>query len=168
MTSVSTRFWGQPSDTKWPFMARRAAEPSRTGPRPRTRARARPTTAGAPGDAHSVFIIIDKLLETGRAPWKARGMKIGIVGGLDRGAPDLALAARAEGHELEFHRGVMSGPHADSLRALVDRVDAVIILTEINSHAAVQLARRQARLRHKPTPILRRLRPKLLAAVLPE
>ena len=77
-------------------------------------------------------------------------MKIGIVGGLDRGAPDLALAARAEGHELEFHRGVMSGPHADSLRALVDRVDAVIILTEINSHAAVQLARRQARLRHKP------------------
>jgi hypothetical protein len=95
-------------------------------------------------------------------------MKIGIVGGLDRGAPELADAARAEGHELEFHRGVMSGPHADSLRALVSRVDALIILTEINSHAAVLLARRQARLRGKPTRILRRLRPKLLATVLPE
>ncbi|HVZ74544.1 MAG TPA: DUF2325 domain-containing protein [Polyangia bacterium] len=95
-------------------------------------------------------------------------MRIGIVGGLDRGAPELAQAARDGGHELEFHKGHMSGPHADSLRALVSRVDAVIILTEINSHAAVLLARKQARLRGKPTRILRRLRPAQLASVLPD
>jgi hypothetical protein len=86
-------------------------------------------------------------------------MRIGIVGGLDRGAPGIASAARAEGHELEFHRGHMSGPHAGSLRALVNRVDLVIILTEINSHAAVQLARREAKRSGRPTRILRRLRP---------
>lgn len=94
-------------------------------------------------------------------------MRIGIVGGLDRGAPGIQSAARAEGHELEFHRGVMSGPHAAALRALVKRVDLVIILTEINSHSAVQLARREAKRSGRPTRILRRLRPGQLSELLP-
>lgn len=93
-------------------------------------------------------------------------MRIGIVGGLDRGAPGIAEAARAEGHELEFHRGHMSGPHSDSLRNLVKRVDLVIILTEINSHAAVQLARKEAKRSGRPTRILRKLRAGQLSELL--
>jgi Uncharacterized protein conserved in bacteria (DUF2325) len=95
-------------------------------------------------------------------------MRIGIVGGLDRGAPELAEAAHVAGHEVEFHRGHLSGPHAQSLRALVERVDLVVILTEINSHGAVRLARSQAKLLGKPLHILRRLRPKQLTTLLPE
>jgi len=94
-------------------------------------------------------------------------MRIGIIGGLDRNARELQQLARAGGHELDTHTGVVAGKaSAASLRALVTRADLVLVLTEINSHNAVKLARRVARVHHTPLRILRRLSPGHLAAYL--
>ena len=94
-------------------------------------------------------------------------MRIGIIGGLDRSARDLEGLAEAGGHELETHTGVISGSSsAASLRALVARADLVFVLTDINSHNAVHIARRTARLHHVPLRIVRRLGPTHLAAYL--
>jgi hypothetical protein len=94
-------------------------------------------------------------------------MKIGIVGGLDRNARELEQLARADGHELGLHTGVVAGAaSADGLRALVARSDLVVILTDINSHNGVQIARRQARLRKRPFKMMRRLSVSQFAAFL--
>jgi hypothetical protein len=53
------------------------------------------------------------------------------------------MAATA-GHKLEFHSGDVGGRGAGDLRALIERVDFVVIVTEINSHGAVILAKRIA------------------------
>jgi hypothetical protein len=85
-------------------------------------------------------------------------MRIGIVGGLERSAPDLKSIARASGHDLELHTGGLAGPaSAGGLRALVTRSDLVIVLTDVNSHNAVRMARRQARDSGVPLRLLRRL-----------
>src|SRR5882672_11444992 len=94
-------------------------------------------------------------------------MRIGIIGGLDRSARDLEAVAEAGGHELETHTGVVAGSSsAASLRALVARADLVFVLTDVNSHNAVRLARRAARAHHVPLRIMRRLGPTHLAAFL--
>jgi hypothetical protein len=96
-------------------------------------------------------------------------MRIGVIGGLDRNARELQELARCHGHELELHTGVVSGPASSAgLRALVGRADLVVVLTDINSHNGVQLARRQARLLNRPLRIMRRLGPSRLAALLRE
>lgn len=85
-------------------------------------------------------------------------MRIGIVGGLDRNAPGLASIARAAGHDLCTHNGVIAGKSsAASLRALVMRSDLVFILTDVNSHNAVRMARTVARLHKRAVRIVRRL-----------
>ena len=85
-------------------------------------------------------------------------MRIGIVGGLDRGARELEGIALARGHELEVHNGVIAGAaSAAGLRALVARSDLVIVVTEVNSHNGVKMARRQARISRRPVRIVRRI-----------
>lgn len=94
-------------------------------------------------------------------------MRIGIIGGLDRNARDLEAVAEAGGHRLETHTGVVGGSaSAASLRALVSRADLVFVLTDVNSHNAVHIARRTARLHGVPLRILRRLSASHLAAYL--
>ena len=94
-------------------------------------------------------------------------MRIGIVGGLDRNARELEELTEAQGHHLETHTGVLAGGGSvASLRALVVRSDLVLVLTDVNSHNAVQMARRAARKHHRPIRILRRLGARHLAAFL--
>jgi hypothetical protein len=94
-------------------------------------------------------------------------MRIGVVGGLDRAARGLEQRARARGHELELHTGVVAGASAaTSLRSLVMRADLVVILTDVNSHNGVQIARRQARLGNRPLKMMRRLSVSQLSALL--
>lgn len=94
-------------------------------------------------------------------------MRIGIVGGLDRKARDLEGMAVARGHRLELHTGVLAGQASPAgLRALVSRSDLVVILTDINSHNAVRLARRQAKLHNRPCRLMRRLGASQFAALL--
>jgi len=85
-------------------------------------------------------------------------MRIGIVGGLDRKARELEGIALARGHHLELHTGVIAGPaSAAGLRAMVARSDLVIVVTDINSHNGVRMARRQARISRRPLRLLRRM-----------
>ena len=94
-------------------------------------------------------------------------MRIGIVGGLDRNARELEAMASAVGHQLEVHTGVLAGhASASGLRALVARADLILILTDINSHNAVRMARRHARLQNRPCRIMRRLGITQFAALL--
>jgi hypothetical protein len=94
-------------------------------------------------------------------------MRIGIIGGLDRNARELEAVAEAGGHRLETHTGVVGGSaSATSLRALVSRSDLVFVLTDVNSHNAVHIARRTARLHGVPLRILRRLSAAHLGAYL--
>lgn len=85
-------------------------------------------------------------------------MRIGIVGGLDREARALEEIAVARGHQLEVHTGVIAGSaSAASLRALVARSDLIIVVTDVNSHNGVRMARRQARTSNRPLRLLRRM-----------
>jgi len=84
-------------------------------------------------------------------------MRIGIVGGAERIEARLKTVALAEGHELEFHPGHMNGTGAGKLRAMADRCDLLVVVTEVNSHAAVLQARDLARRSGRPLRLLRRL-----------
>jgi hypothetical protein len=95
-------------------------------------------------------------------------MRIGVIGGLDRNARELEEVARAGGHALDTHNGVVVGRASSAgLRALIIRSDLVFLLTDINSHNAVHLAKRTARQFGRPLRIVRRLSPAHLAAYLP-
>jgi hypothetical protein len=83
-------------------------------------------------------------------------MRIGWVGGLMRSEVHLARMAAAAGHELEYHNGDVRGHCADKLRKLVDRSAFIIILTTINSHQSVQLAKRIARKHNRPAIVMQR------------
>jgi hypothetical protein len=72
-------------------------------------------------------------------------MRIGVIGGLERSESRLACPAAAAGHELEFHSGHMRGQGSACLERLIARVDLVIIITDVNSHGAVQRARQLAK-----------------------
>jgi hypothetical protein len=94
-------------------------------------------------------------------------MHIAIIGGLDRNARDLAAVAEARGHTLDTHTGVIGGAAAAaSLRALVARADLIFLVTDLNSHNAVHIARRTARVHHVPVRIVRRLGPTHLTSYL--
>ncbi len=69
-------------------------------------------------------------------------MRIGWIGGLTRNESQISRMAEWAGHTLEFHSGDMSGSGADQLRRLVERVDFVVLVTEINSHGAVILTKK--------------------------
>jgi hypothetical protein len=72
-------------------------------------------------------------------------MRVGIVGGVDRGEELYRQLATRCGVELEFHVGDLAGRGSATLDALVDRSNVVVIVTNVNSHAAVWRARKQAK-----------------------
>jgi hypothetical protein len=74
-------------------------------------------------------------------------MRIGIVGGVERNETTYREIAEAAGHVLAFHSGHLAGRGSDTLAGLVAGVDLLIVVTDVNSHGAVQLARREARRR---------------------
>jgi hypothetical protein len=84
-------------------------------------------------------------------------MHIGIVGGVERGEQRYAAAAASQGHSFEFHGGNMAGRGSDSLETLIERSDLVICVTDVNSHAAVLVARRHARTLGRRFVLTRRL-----------
>lgn len=84
-------------------------------------------------------------------------MRIGIVGGLDRNELSYERLARDHGHEVECHNGRMRGTASAALEGLVERADLVVIVTDINSHNAVRLARRLLRAHPRRSMLVRKL-----------
>lgn len=69
-------------------------------------------------------------------------VRIAMIGGLDRNESEFSEIAARSGHVVELHTGHMNGRGADTLRSAIARADLVVLVTEVNSHGAVQLARR--------------------------
>lgn len=95
-------------------------------------------------------------------------MRIGLVGGVERNEGAYRGAAAGLGHELEFHSGHTGGRGSGRLEAMSRSVDFMIVVTDVNSHGAVQLARRAARASGIPVALVRRCSPARLAALVNE
>ena len=83
-------------------------------------------------------------------------MRIGWVGGRERNELQLEKIAERSGHQLEFHSGHVGGRGANDLRALVDRSDFLVIVTDVNSHGAVLLAKKLAQRAGRASLVIRR------------
>jgi hypothetical protein len=93
-------------------------------------------------------------------------MRIAVVGGVERMESRLVDMADRAGHQLEFHHGHMSGPASNRLQNLVERADIIVIVTDVNSHAAVTYARDVARRAQRPVRLVRRFGTSQLKAFL--
>jgi hypothetical protein len=72
-------------------------------------------------------------------------VRVAVIGGLERHEAELERRAEHFGHTVEFHRGKMGGRHTEELEAIVSRSELVIIVTQVNSHGAMYVAKRLAR-----------------------
>ncbi|MEJ7730309.1 MAG: DUF2325 domain-containing protein [Polyangiaceae bacterium] len=69
-------------------------------------------------------------------------MRIACVGGMDRSQADMERLAQQRGHSVEFHTGDVRGRGADALRGVVERAELVLVVTDLNSHGGVQMAKK--------------------------
>jgi Uncharacterized protein conserved in bacteria (DUF2325) len=93
-------------------------------------------------------------------------MHIGIVGGLDRNEGFYQDLATRAGHRFEHHNGHLAGRGTASLGTLVERCDVVIVVTDVNSHAAVWRVRRLAKQRGSRCILMSRCGPSKFTALL--
>ena len=93
-------------------------------------------------------------------------MRIGIVGGVERTESLYREIAERSGHSVAFHSGHIGGRGSSTLDQLARGVDFLIVVTDVNSHGAVHVARRAARTHGVPIVLYRRCSPARLAAIL--
>lgn len=84
-------------------------------------------------------------------------MRVAIIGGYERGESALGRVAERLGHEYEFHPGHTAGRGSDEIRRLVARADCVVIVTDVNSHNAVKVARVEAQRLGRKVHLMRRI-----------
>jgi hypothetical protein len=82
-------------------------------------------------------------------------MRIAMIGGVERNERALEEIASSLGHELDYHGGHMKGRGVDEMWKLVRRCDLLIVSTDVNSHTAVMVARKVARLEGKEVMLTR-------------
>jgi hypothetical protein len=75
---------------------------------------------------------------------RALAMRVAVIGGLERHEAAIGRRAGELGHTVEFHRGWVGGRRAEELEAIVSRSEIVIIVTQVNSHGAMYMAKRVA------------------------
>ncbi len=95
-------------------------------------------------------------------------LRIGLVGGVERSELLFQQAAKAAGYDLEFHGGHTAGRGAQTLASMINRVDLVVIVTDVNSHNAVVAARKLASSRGVRCLLVRRSSPSRLIAQIRE
>lgn len=78
-----------------------------------------------------------------------------FVGGMDRNEPALLSLGRSLGIEVEVHYGDIHGRGAAALDAMIARAELVVVVTSVNSHGGVNLAKRAARAHGVPMIIAR-------------
>jgi Uncharacterized protein conserved in bacteria (DUF2325) len=83
-------------------------------------------------------------------------MRIGWIGGRERNEAALERIAERAGHTLEFHSGHVGGRGADTIRTLVERSQLLVIVTDVNSHGAVLLAKKVAAQLGRSSMVVRR------------
>jgi len=98
----------------------------------------------------------DKGLISTHPEWQHLPMRVAVIGGPDRVTRGFTELAALHGHRLEHHDGSLAGRGRRVLRELVARSHLVVIVTGVNSHAAVLCAREEVRRRGVPSLICRR------------
>lgn len=88
--------------------------------------------------------------------WQHLPMTVAVIGGPDRMTRGFAELAELHGHRLAHHDGSLAGQGRRALRSLVARAHLVVIVTGVNSHAAVLVARDEVRRQGVPSLICRR------------
>jgi hypothetical protein len=95
-------------------------------------------------------------------------MHIGLIGGIERGNHHYETLAAAGGHTVEIHSGHLAGRGVDTLAAIVERSDLIVVITDVNSHGGMWSARRMARARGRRCVLVRRMGPSRFRALLGE
>lgn len=88
--------------------------------------------------------------------WQHLPLTVAVIGGPDRMTRGFAELAESHGHRLAHHDGSLAGQGRRALRNLVARAHLVVIVTGVNSHAAVLVARDEVRRQGVPSLICRR------------
>jgi hypothetical protein len=86
-------------------------------------------------------------------------MHVAVVGGVQSHETEIARRAEGLGHTVEFHRGRVGGRNAEGLAAMVARAELVIIVTRVNSHGAMYIAKKAAAQQSKRALIVRNCTP---------
>ena len=107
----------------------------------------------------------NELLHASPHPF-SRAARIAVIGGLERHEAEIERRAGARGHVVEFHRGRVGGRHAAELEAMVLRCDLAIIVTQVNSHGAMYIAKRAATRYGRPALIVRSGSPSSISTIL--
>jgi hypothetical protein len=93
---------------------------------------------------NKVFIMIDGRSRP-RGPRTARRRpSVAFVGGAERLERSLIAAGAELGVDVEVHDGGTGSGGRARLSAIVHRTDLVVVVTGVNSHNAVKIARREA------------------------
>ena len=92
-------------------------------------------------------------------------MRIAVIGGLDRTEQELSGIAARSGHVVEQHPGYMHGRGKETLKSVVARADLVILVTDVNSHGAVQFARKLCQRAGRAPLLVRRCGPARFAQI---
>ncbi len=69
---------------------------------------------------------------------------------------------------MEIHSGHLAGRGGDSLAAIVERADFVVIITDVNSHGGMWAAKRLAKARGRRCLLVRRMGPSRFRALVGE
>jgi hypothetical protein len=93
-------------------------------------------------------------------------LRVAVIGGLSRATDQWRRAGDAIGVHLEHHDGRAEGHRAATIASIVRRADVVLIITDLNSHNGVAVARKAAVAHGRPHALLRRLRPDGVAAAI--
>jgi hypothetical protein len=93
-------------------------------------------------------------------------MRIGLIGGVERSEAAYRELADRHGHQLEFHSGHTGGRGSTRLTMIGRSVELLIVVTDVNSHGAVQLARKVARANGIPVVLHRRCSPARFGEIL--
>ncbi|HTQ05530.1 MAG TPA: DUF2325 domain-containing protein [Polyangiaceae bacterium] len=95
-------------------------------------------------------------------------MHIGLIGGVERGTHHYETLAAEGGHTVEIHSGHLAGRGVDTLTAIVERADVVVIITDVNSHGGMWAAKRLAKARGRRCMLVRRMGPSRFRALVGE
>jgi hypothetical protein len=95
-------------------------------------------------------------------------MHIGLIGGLDRGVQHYQGVAARGGHTVECHSGHLAGRGVDTLAAIIERSDLVVVITDVNSHGGMWSARKLAKARRRRCVLVRRMGASRFRALLAE
>ncbi|MDR1728256.1 MAG: DUF2325 domain-containing protein [Acidobacteriota bacterium] len=92
----------------------------------------------------------------GGAGYFARPLRVVLIGGHERTSKHLIERGETAGWKVETHPGAVGGRGAKVLRSQIGRADIVFVITQLNSHGSMFLAKDCARRLGREMVVIRR------------